>query len=65
MDRNALRAEIARSGMKYEEVAKELGISTTTLWRRMQTGNFGLEEANQLIRLLGIKNPGEIFFGRN
>lgn len=65
MNTNALKAEIVKNGLTYEQTAKKIGISETTFWRRMRAGNFGLDEANRLIKLLGIENPAEIFFGEN
>lgn len=65
MNANALKAEIVRNGLTYEQTARGIGMSETTFWRRMRSGNFGLDEANRLIKLLSIKNPAEIFFGEN
>lgn len=65
MNANALRAEIVKNGLTCEQTAKRIGMSETTFWRRMRSGNFGLDEANRLIKLLRIENPAEIFFGEN
>ena len=65
MNANALRAEIVKNGLTCEQTAKYIGMSETTFWRRMRSGNFGLDEANKLIKLLRIKNPAEIFFSEN
>lgn len=65
MNANALRAEIVKNGLTCEQTAKHIGMSETTFWRRMRSGNFGLDEANKLIKLLRIKNPAEIFFSEN
>lgn len=61
MNVNALKAEIARSGLTQASVAKSIGMSESTFWRRLQTKNFGLNEAEALIKLLNIKNPEEVF----
>ena len=60
---NALRAEIARNGMTQGQVAERIGMSATTFSKKMKTNGFGMNEAEKLIDLLGIQNPGAIFFG--
>jgi len=65
MDTNALRGYIAKNGMTQDEVAKRIGMGRTTFWRKMKSGNFGLSEANELIRILKIDEPNEIFFSKN
>jgi transcriptional regulator with XRE-family HTH domain len=62
LDRNALKAEIVRNGLTQKEVAKMIGISEKTFISRMRKGAFGTDEAEIMIRLLGIKHPVEIFF---
>ena len=62
LNANALRAEIARNGMTQGEVAKSIGISRATFSKKMRSNGFGIDEADKLIRLLGIQNPGAIFF---
>lgn len=60
---NELKAEIVRNGLTLAQTAKKIGISQTSMWRKMKTGSFDLNEANALIEVLGIQNPGHIFFG--
>jgi len=62
MNTNLLKAEIVKKGFTQEQVAKMVGISDTTFYRRMRDGNFGLDTVNDLIRILEIKEPGPIFF---
>lgn len=62
LDRNALKAEIVRNGLTQKEVAKLIGISEKTFISRMSKGSFGTDEAEIMIRNLGIKNPSAIFF---
>lgn len=62
LDRNALKAEIVRNGLTQKDVAKMIGISEKTFISRMHKGVFGTDEAEIMIRLLGIKHPVEIFF---
>lgn len=65
MDERLLRAEIIKQGMTYAQVARAIGVSDSTFWRRMRKGNFGLDEVNAMIRVLNIQNPGRIFFARS
>ena len=62
LDRNALKAEIVRNGKTQKEVAELIGISEKTFISRMKNGYFGTDEAEVMIRELGIKNPADIFF---
>lgn len=62
LNRNALKAEIVKNGLTQKEVAKMIGISEKTFISRMRNGSFGTDEAEIMIRELGIKNPAEIFF---
>ena len=63
LNANALRAEIARNGMTQSQVAERIGISATTFSKKMKNNGFGIDEADKLISLLGIQDPGAIFFG--
>ena len=62
MNVQALKAEIKRAGYTQAEVANLIGISETTMSRRMKNKDFGLSEAERLIKILNIKNPEDIFF---
>jgi transposase len=64
LDRNALKAEIVRSGMNQKDVAKAIGISEKTFIDRMKKGNFGCDEAQVMVDILKIKNPATIFFAK-
>ncbi|MBQ7737314.1 MAG: helix-turn-helix transcriptional regulator [Oscillospiraceae bacterium] len=65
MNVNALKAEIVRNGYTMAQVAKLIGISETTMSRRLKKQDFGLDEAQRLIDVLHIQNPGEIFLPKN
>lgn len=65
LDRNALRAEIVRNGMTQKDMAKMIGISEKTFISRMSKGSFGTDEAEIMIRVLGIKDPATIFFAES
>lgn len=61
---NQLRAEIIRAGMTQKQVAESIGITPNTFSQKINSGTFGLDEAEKMIKLLGIRNPGAIFFGQ-
>ncbi|MBQ2841310.1 MAG: DUF739 domain-containing protein [Oscillospiraceae bacterium] len=62
MDINRLRCEIIKNGATYEDVAKEIGVSTGTFKRKMKNKSFGIMEARVMVEMLNIKDPEEIFF---
>lgn len=61
---NALKAEIVRNGMTQGEVAKRIGMTPVTFSKKMSTGKFGIEEAQDLIDLLNIGDVNAIFFSQ-
>ena len=65
LDRLALKAEIVRNGYRQNTIAELLGMSEKTFISRMKKGNFGIDEAEKLIKVLHINNPGEIFFAKD
>lgn len=64
LNANLLRAEIARNGMTQGQVAERIGMSANTFSFKMRNNGFGLVEADKLIELLGIRDPGAVFFCR-
>lgn len=62
LDRNALRAEMARNGLTQKDLAKAIGISEKTFISRMKKGVFGTDEAQTMVELLHIDNPTAVFF---
>lgn len=64
VDTNRLRGIIAERGTSQRQVANYLGMAEKTFYSKMKSGVFGTDEAEQLIRLLKIENPAEIFFAR-
>ena len=64
LDANALRGEIVRNGMTQGQVAKRIGMSATTFSKKMKENGFGIDEADQLIEVLGIQNPSAVFFSQ-
>ena len=61
VDTNALRAEWVKKGLTQNQVAKSIGISSKTMTNRMKSKVFGTDEANDIILLLDIENPADIF----
>ena len=59
---NKLKALFVEKNLTQQNVANYLGITETTMSRKMQKGVFDSEEIYKMIRLLDIKNPTEIFF---
>ena len=64
LDRNALRAAFVRRGMTQRDVAKAIGLSESTMIRKMSTGVFGTDEAQRMIDLLKISDPACVFFAK-
>lgn len=56
-----LRGIIAERGMSQRQVAENLGMNEKTFYSKMRKGVFGTDEAEQMIILLNIDNPVEIF----
>lgn len=62
---NALRGRLVEKGYTQEEMAKELGMSSVTFYRRLKRGVFGSDEIEKMIELLDIKEPSAIFFAKS
>lgn len=62
MDTAKLIDVIHRNGYTRKDIAKRLGISPTTLWRRLEKGDFWISEIEILLEMLRFSdNPLEIF----
>ena len=59
-----LRGIIAERGMSQRQVAKLLGLNEKTFYSKMQKGVFGTDEVEQMVELLSIPNPADIFLAR-
>lgn len=64
VDTNRLRGIIAEKNTSQRKVAAAIGITEKTFYSKMKTGIFGTDEAQKMVDLLGIENPGEIFFAK-
>lgn len=62
LDRNALKAEMARNDITQKALAEKIGISEKTFISRMKKGVFGTDEAQIIIKVLKISDPVSIFF---
>jgi len=59
----ALRAQMVLQGINTIELSKRLNINPSTFQRKMSNnGSFTRKEINELIKILNISNPMEIFF---
>lgn len=56
------KAAMVRKGFTQKELARHLGISEKTFCSRIKNKRFGTDEIEQLIPLLDINNPMQIFF---
>ena len=62
IDTSALKGVIVSKGMTQQAVAKKLGMNPKTFYSKMKKGVFGSDEMEQMIDILSIQNPMEIFF---
>ncbi|OOM74980.1 helix-turn-helix domain-containing protein [Clostridium sp. BL-8] len=61
---NELKGKIKAKGYTQEKLARELGISPKTLCTKLSKGIFGSDEIENMIKILEIQNPIEIFFAK-
>ncbi len=65
-DKNEFNAQLARRGVKKLEIANILGITYTSLYRKIEGGgNFSREEMAKIIDFLQIDDPARIFFAKD
>jgi len=57
-----LKVIIAENDTSQRAVAKKLGMTEKTFYSKMKKGVFDSDEITEMISLLNIKNPTEIFF---
>lgn len=52
-----------RAGLTSTEVAKQLGIDPSTMYRKIKAdGDFSRSEINKLVEILKLESPNDIFF---
>lgn len=61
LNRNKFNAAMAEKGYNQKTTAEALKMSLPTFNRRLKTGDFRTNEVCELIKILDIKNPTEIF----
>ena len=59
---NELKGLMAKNGLTQNAVAKKLGISSKAFYDKMARGIFKSNEIEEMIKILSIENPVEIFF---
>ena len=57
-----LRGAIAKRGLSQAKIARAIGITENTFYRKMKKGVFGSDEIEIMIDLLQIDDPASIFF---
>lgn len=62
---NKIRGLMAEHGINQAQIARKLGVSQSTVLRKLKTGKFGIDEAEILIRELHIEDPCAIFFAKS
>lgn len=56
-------AQLALNGMTQRDLARELGINESTLYRKIiADGDFSRKEINMIVEILKIEDPVPIFF---
>ena len=65
-DERKFRAQLILAGVSMKELASRLNINESTLYRKIkQDGAFTRDESNEMIVILNISDPKEIFFTDN
>lgn len=57
-----LRGIMAERGVSGKDVAKAIGIHYNTFYERMNSGVFGSDEIEAMVKFLDIDDPLPIFF---
>ena len=64
MNTDRLRGIIAEKGYSQRKIAAMLGMSEKTFYDKMKKGVFDSDEISEIIAILDIKKPLDIFFYR-
>lgn len=61
---NKLRGKMVENGIKVSELAAVLNMNTATLYRKLESGNFTVKEAQDIAKTLklNIDDVNNIFF---
>ena len=60
---NELRGRMVAKGLTQEKLARQLGITPKTFSAKLKKGIFNSNEMKQMVDILEISNPIDIFFG--
>lgn len=64
-DKNRFKAQMALVGMTSKELAARLEMNESTLYRKINNnGSFSRAEIGQIVTILKIENPQDIFFAQ-
>jgi DNA-binding XRE family transcriptional regulator len=55
---------MAKNGVSQVKLAKILNVAPKTLYNKMKSGKFGVDEALVISDALNIENPAAIFFAK-
>ena len=62
-DRKRFKAQMALAGITAKELAGMIGMNESTFYRKVNDdGRFSRKEINDMIQILGIGDPRDIFF---
>lgn len=61
---NELKGRIIANGLTQAQVADKLGMVPKTFHLKMKKGVFDSDEIEQMIEMLNIENPMDIFFAK-
>lgn len=61
LNKNLLKAELAKNGITQAELCRKIGLSESTYIRKRENNSLGLDEIDRIIDALNIQNPAEIF----
>lgn len=62
IDTNTLKGIIVSRGKTQQDIAKVVGCSNDTFYRKMKKGVFGSDEIQKMIDELDIEDPMRVFF---
>lgn len=65
IDTNKLKGIIAENNTSQRQIALKLGMTEKTFYSKMKKGIFDSDEISEMISILSIANPVEIFFAKD
>ncbi|MBP3541641.1 MAG: helix-turn-helix transcriptional regulator [Clostridia bacterium] len=65
MRKDLLKEWMAKNRLTMNQLARHLDVTPRTVYNRMQKGDFRAREIEQMIQLMHITNPSEVFFGHD